>query len=276
MRIGGRGAVLWLLLVASCAPGSVDDEEPAGSGSQASDESNEVVDAGCVLPDISRTVIDADGAVLIVWELPYHPVLERHVLPADSGYLRYRAAVRADGADLRRPVSDEPDPETAADAELWTNERFNAELAHSGEVGAIDPITCLDALFFAYQNRRIPQLESPTELLVSVLRRETEGAPELAAVFGAGSEMFPPKSVYGFETVDTYLADGWRYWYALHNHTLQTNGDRLALGNPTLSTSDVQLTRSLVANRRLESARVTNGFYTFTVPGDELGRFRSR
>jgi hypothetical protein len=88
--------------------------------------------------------------------------------------------------------------------------------------------------------------------------------------------MFPPKPVYGFDVVDEYLWEGWDCWYATHNPTLQRNGARLALGNPTLSTSDVQLTRSLVANRGLESARVTNGFCPFTVDAKDLRLFTSR
>jgi hypothetical protein len=105
---------------------------------------------------------------------------------------------------------------------------------------------------------------------------EIEGEPRIIVLFGAGREMFPPKSVYGFDVVGEYVARGGRYVYALHNHTLQANGDRLALGTPALSTSDVQLTRSLVETSGLESARVTNGFYTYSVLSGDLGRLRSR
>ena len=88
--------------------------------------------------------------------------------------------------------------------------------------------------------------------------------------------MFPPKSVYGFDVVNEYVARGWRYEYALHNHTIQKNGDRLALGTPALSTSDVQLSRNLVETTGLESVRVTNGFYTYRVGAEDLGLLRSR
>lgn len=88
--------------------------------------------------------------------------------------------------------------------------------------------------------------------------------------------MFPPKTVYGFDVVEDYMAKGWLYGYALHNHTTQPNGDLLALGNPTLSTSDVQITRNLVEDLGLEGARVTNGFYTFNLMAEELVHFRSR
>jgi hypothetical protein len=88
--------------------------------------------------------------------------------------------------------------------------------------------------------------------------------------------MFVPKSVYGLDHVAGLVAEGWDYWYAIHNHTLQRNGDRIALGRPTLSISDVQLTRNLAANQGLSIARVTNGFFTFSVEVEELSRMRSR
>ncbi len=88
--------------------------------------------------------------------------------------------------------------------------------------------------------------------------------------------MFPPREVYGFEVVNGLLADGWSYWYAIHNHTVQKNGDLLALGVPVPSTSDVQFYGSLVEQMGLESVRVTNGFYTFTASAEELEIFRGR
>jgi len=94
-------------------------------------------------------------------------------------------------------------------------------------------------------------------------------------VFGAGSEMFVPKEVYGFDVVGDLLDDGWSLWYAMHNHTVKRNGDRLALGVPVPSTNDVELLRSLSESLGLDSVRVTNGFYTFRASVVELGRMRS-
>ena len=159
---------------------------------------------------------------------------------------------------------------------MWRDEHFNHDVAQNGEVGAIEPISCLDALLFSYQHARVSQIEQPTEFLASVLRESAEEHSHIAVVFGAGTGMFPPKEVYGFETVDDYLSAGWSYSCLLHNHTLQRNGERIALGNPALSTSDVQLVRSLATERRLERARVTNGFYTYTATASEFDRLRSR
>jgi len=278
-----RVAVVTALVIAAAVPSCADRADSVsrqavvpGPDSALVSWPHERIDARCRLPSDPVQLREEGGAVLVVWEVPAEEVFDAPVLPADPGLLAWRAAIRADDADVLRPVADEPEPATEEEADLWEDERANGELALSGEVGAIEPISCLDALLFAYQNARVSQLERPTEFLASVLRRDGTDGPRLAVVLGAGSEMYPPKSVYGLDVVDAYRAAGWRWVYALHNHTTQRNGDRLALGTPTLSSSDVQLHRAFTAERGLETARVTNGFYTFSVSTEELGRMRSR
>jgi hypothetical protein len=220
-------------------------------------------------------ILDEDGTVLLTWELDLADV-DTEALPDEPAFIAYRQAIQSDSADLRRPVADPPVVEDEAQAALWEDEDYNNELAFSGQVGSIEPIGCLDALLFSHQASRVSEIEHPTEFLASVLRREGESGTELAVVFGAGTEMFVPREAYGFDAVDGYLADGWSYWYALHNHTVQSNGDRLALGVPVPSTSDVQLSRNLAESKGLEGVRVTNGFYTFTATIEEMEPFRSR
>ena len=260
-----RHLLIPVLLLVSCGRSGIDAEVRI-----------EPVDARCAFPARPDTVRNDGGAVLLLWQFEDDPVYSRPVLPPDSAYLAYRAVIRAEGADLPWPVADPPTPGSEAEAELWRSENVNAELARTGRAGSLAPITCLAALLFAHQNARVSQLVRPTEFLASVLVFEAEGEQRVAVVFGAGDAMYPPKSVYGFDLVDDFVSRGWRYAYALHNHTTQRNGDRLALGTPALSTSDVQLTRSRVASAGLESARVTNGFYTYRASAEDLGRLRSR
>jgi len=234
------------------------------------------VDPRCAWPASPRTIRQEGNAVLLEWRFPETAVYSEPAIPSDGAYLAFRAAVRADGAVVRRPIADPPQPANEAEAALWRDEDANHELAQSGTVGHIEGITCLDALLFAYQNARVPELTNPTEFLASVLRREAPGRSELAVVFGAGHEMFVPKSMYGLDVVTELVDQGWEYWYTIHNHTLQRNGDRVALGRPALSVSDVQVLRSLAAEQGLKSARVTNGFYTFSAQADELSALRSR
>jgi hypothetical protein len=275
MRTLLAAVLLFVVALASCRGPGGENESADQLPAQAS-VTGDPVDAACSWPTPPRTLLEEGEAVLLEWRFPEEDIHSEMVIPPDSAYLAFRAAVRADGADVRRPVADQPQPKDEAEAAMWRDEDFNHELAQNGEVGRIERITCLDALLFAFQNARVSELTHPTEFLASVLRREVDGQSELAVVFGAGDEMFVPKSVYGLDIVDELLAEGWDYWYAIHNHTLQQNGDRIALGNPTLSISDVHLSRNLAAGRGLRSARVTNGFFTFSVQADELSRMRSR
>jgi hypothetical protein len=267
------GAAALLLVLGACGVAPPDDS-PDGTapGNAGTAEVADVVDPACVLPPDAVTHTDQDGLVLKVWTFPLEEVHSRSVLPDDAGLLAWRTAIRTDGAVEKQPALSLPPARDDNEARIWANESFNNDLAYRGEAGSIEPVTCLDALLFAEQNARIPQLRSPTEFLASVLRRERPGGEEVAVVFGAGSEMFPPRSVHGIEIVDEHVADGWRFWYMLHNHTRQSSG---ALGVPVPSTSDVQFVRRLAQVRGLERVRVTNGFYTFDAAIDEIQGFRS-
>jgi hypothetical protein len=273
----------FLVAVVASSAASCGEPEPDGPAAEskpaataADARMSNPVDPRCSFPAAPDTLHTDGRAVLLLWEFPDDAVYERFALPTDSAYQAFRAAIRADEADLEHPVSDQPTPRTEEEAELWRDENFNRDRARTGEAGSIEPIRCLDALLFAFQNARVSQLERPTEFLASVLRKEVEGGPGVAVVFGAGEEMYPPRTVYGFDAVDEYVAAGWQYHYALHNHTIQRNGDLLALGTPALSTSDVQLMRNLVAGSDLETARVTNGIFTYEVSAADLALLRYR
>jgi hypothetical protein len=263
----GTGIAFMALLAVSCGVSSsaefrdADTQQDAGAAS------------ACRFPSDPTIILDDGGLVLKVWRFPLEEVHVRPVLPDDPGLLAYRAAIRDAGADEMYPALHVPGSLPENEAAAWQEENHNNRLAYEGGVGSIDPISCLDALLFAEQNRRVPQLEQPTEFLASVLRRELPEQTEVVVVFGAGTEMFPPSSVHGFDIVDEYVGAGWQYWYALHNHTIQANG---ALGVPVPSMSDVQFVRRLAAQRGLERVRVTNGFYSFDSAVSDIASFRAR
>lgn len=229
-----------------------------------------------MFPTTPETLLEKDGLVLKVWTYAQRDVDDSLELPDDRSFVAFRDAVRSAGADVRLPSLHVPPKEEQTDPSIWADELHNNALIYRGDVGAIKPVSYLDALLFAEQNARFLQLDRPTEFLASVLRRESAGIQEIAVVFGAGNELFPPKAVYGFDVVDSYLSRGWSFWYMLHNHTLQREGDTITLGVPAPSASDVRLARSLAAGRGLENIRVTNGFYTFTAAVEELAPLRAR
>jgi hypothetical protein len=134
-------------------------------------------------------------------------------------------------------------------------------------------VRCLDALLFAHQNTRHPQLDHPTEFIASVLRKRVGGRAVLRVYFGAGDELFPPREMYGFDRVEHDVSAGWDYAVMLHNHTVQDADGQLRLGVPAPSVADVQLLRSLVESHGLERAWITNGFYTLDLPADDLSQY---
>lgn len=279
----GRGWRTRLVLAALVVSGlsACREQAPEASGEWAEGAPapailQDILDPGCTWPVEPEILYEAEGAVLQSWTFRLTEVYTETVLPADPAFLAYREAIRRDGAALRRPIADAPVPANEAEELVWADEHFNNALVYDSGVGRIGPITCLDALLFARQATRVSQLDQPTEFLASVLRRETDQGAEVTVVFGAGSEMFPPKAVYGFDVVERMRALGWSYWYALHNHTVQRNEGLLALGVPVPSTSDVHLLRGLGQEAGLEEVRVTNGFFTFDAPVESLEPFRAR
>ncbi len=209
--------LVWIVGIFASA-GSVDAQDAAGSSAVGAD-APDLVDPNCTFPTAPETALEGQGLVLRVWHFPWDDLYARPTLPVDAAFHTYRAVVRAAGAEELYPPLEVPGGVDGTEADVWRDEAFNNDLAYSGVAGAIDRITCLDALIFAQQNARVPQIERPTEFLASILRRRSEGREEVAVVFGAGDELLPPNSVYGLDIVDDHLAgrgrngcpadDGW-------------------------------------------------------------------
>lgn len=229
--------------------------------------------ARCALPGEPVEVAREGESVLLLWDGPWLAVYDEPVLPVSDGLATFRQALIAAEGVQRRPIADAPDRSTPYLDEVWRREFLNQDVALGGGAGEVRPIRCLEALFFAYQADRYSQLEQPTEFIVAVVRKEVDGVERMRAWFGAGPAMFPPKSVYPFSPAIDAQAEGWRFWVALHNHTVQTYEGKPVLGAPAPSTNDVHLSRNL-AQDGLERVWVTNGFYTVDIPADALAAYR--
>lgn len=216
----------------------------------------------CAWPGAGVTVVVDGAATLVRRDLDDTGALFTAALPTDDAYRAFRARVRADGAELRRPIADRAPAADDAARELWRREDHNAEQVLTGEAGQLRPIRCLEALAFH------PERES----IVLVLRRDAR----TRIYVGASDQMFPPKSVYGLDQARADVAAGWQVEVVLHNHTVQRRGDRIALGVPTLSTGDVSLLRNLVGDPGLGEAWVSNGVYTAVVPAADFRLFLGR
>jgi len=211
-------------------------------------------------------------AVLLRWDVPARDVFFSQTLPQDAAFAAYRTAIRIAGADQATPVlADNP----RVNVEVTRRNQINVDLMYSGRGGKVRPIRCLEAWFFAYQNRRHSQLAKPTEFLLSVLRKNGASGPRLRIYFGASNVEFPPKSVYGLKEAEADVKSGWEFWAHVHNHTLRQVGGRPAkLGVPAPSTNDVQLLRNVARRSGLRFVWVTNGFHTGVIASEQLGQFK--
>jgi len=216
-------------------------------------------------------ILEEDNAVLLRWDMVDDALWSASQLPSDSAYQAYRRQIEEAGADQARPQQHVP--EHQRDEAFWARELRNVELAYTTDAGTIRPVRCLDALLFAHQNARVRQLESPTEFLASVLRRTDGEKTRLRVYFGAGDELFPPKTVYGFDQVGHDVNDGWEYVAMLHNHTIQDANGEVRLGVPAPSISDVQLLNGLIERVGLQEAWVTNGIYTVEIRAGDMVRY---
>jgi hypothetical protein len=227
--------------------------------------------AVCDLPAEAPAVVRRDGAATLwIWNLDADPVLFEPGFPNDPGLVAFRRAVGGD--DVAPPTPESSATSDPAEAELWRRERRNAELVYGGRAGEVRPIHCLESILFAHQHRRFSQIDQPTELIASILRRRDQ----VRIYLGASDQMFPPKSVYGFDLVEADLAAGWQLESILHNHTVRRDGNAVVLGTPSPSTSDVQLMRALVESLGVRRVLVTNGVHTADVPAEALERLESR
>jgi hypothetical protein len=274
--IGWLSIALSFLGLSSCAEAAPGERSVPRAERETRASMDDAVSVECEFPSTAAIHADAGGVVLKVWSYPLEDIHSEPVLPADSALLAYRAAIREAGEDVRMPPLHVPTPLSNAEEAVWRDEQYNDDLVYRGEVGSIQPITCLDALLFAEQNARFSQLDRPTEFIASVLRRQRMNVVEVLVIFGAGDSEFPPRSVYGFDIVAEHVQRGWSYWYIIHNHTLQRPDERITLGVPAPSTSDVGFARNLAATRGLDSIRVTNGFYTFAAAVEDLAPLRQR
>lgn len=261
------------LLLAGCAGSSSGAANPTIA---TADKPSAVADKKCAFKTAPTVVKKRGNAILKVWQFEEEAVFAASVIPSDSALAGYRQTIIDAGADLIRPLADEPNPKNAAEGELWQREAKNADTAFSGRAGRVRKIQCLEALLFGDQNRRYSQITQPTEFIASVLRKNTDGRTRLKVYLSGSDQMFPPKDFYGFDEAERDIANGWEFWFVLHNHTTQKYNGNHALGTPTLSTSDADLHRGLAERLKLQSARVTNGFFTAEIPARAFDQYLGR
>ena len=72
-------------------------------------------------------------------------------------------------------------------------------------------------------------------------------------------------------SVTSDVANGWRFFAVFHNHTFDHGGDRGHLPVAAPSSSDLQVSLSLIERLGLERILVTDGFNTLELTAEEVG-----
>jgi len=220
----------------------------------------------CAFPAPPVVVIGEEARLLQYWLVEDAAPLASELLPASPALADFRARVEAVTAVTHRALLEAQLPHVeGGDAE-------NVRLVLSGEVGAIRPIRCLEALLLATQAERTlaqgrPMADHPTEFLAYVLERggvrkvwyytvDQAGVGGLAALHGP---------------VAADVREGWAVVVALHNHNFFLDSARI-LGGVAPSATDVGYLANMAPQLGIPRASITNGFHTLEVAAEDFAR----
>jgi hypothetical protein len=232
---------------------------------------------GCRWPVAPVVLRQAADTVYLSWTYPADQLpdqVELSRLPALSSFLD-TVRIRAGTVDPRTLLSRQiayyasrPDSDSQGEA-------ANGRMVLSRSVGALRPISCLEALLVEYQAERFPMASHPTEFQAVVMERGGSGTRQVRVYFTASSAPWPPKGTLLFAAVEADRKAGWRAVAHVHNHPFLFSGNGDIAGANAPSLTDVQFWRHL-RDSGVESARVTNGINTFEAPAGEFDRLRFR
>ena len=228
--------------------------------------------AGCSLDGLTPEVLAVAGTDASEWhgrfDLADEPRLWQPAGP-DEIVSRFRAALRGRlGQDPEaRALLERQRRIFAAAPPEWSGEAANATLVLEGRVGAIAPVTCLEAMLWKWQAARYPMLDHPTEFGAFVLR-----APGRVRVYLSSADLVGQRVRGGVtQLVQADERAGFHLVAHLHNHPFlfdRTVGDRMwtleatredVAGALAPSMTDVRFYRTLRDSLGLEEGWVTNG-----------------
>ena len=124
--------VLVVLVAIACGTGREDAPTADAARTAVGVNAGDPADRRCALPVAPDTLY---RDVLLAWTFPDAAIYSTASIPVDSGYLAYRAAIRADSADLRQPIADQPVPATEAEASVRAVSLGRPPRVRTGEPG---------------------------------------------------------------------------------------------------------------------------------------------
>ncbi|MEM7372299.1 MAG: hypothetical protein AAF587_27015 [Bacteroidota bacterium] len=224
------------------------------------------------LLETSPIIIKEDGPALFqYWELAQ----DRRLWEAELGNFPALEAykdslIMALGDSLLRQLL-QRELHQAAPPSSSPDSLDNYHLIHEGHVGKIQAITYLEAEILNYQLSRFPLFSHPTEFHGFILQNDSLG--RIRIYFGASDQGWPPKATPLVEHMEGIIDEGWRLSHHLHNHYESAENNYLGIMAPSLA--DAHYFKVLHARFEVEEARITNGFCTLLLSGEELNLLNS-
>jgi hypothetical protein len=172
----------------------------------------------------------------------------------------------------------------AAMPEEWKGEADNSMLVLDGTVGKIEPMTCLEAMIWKWQNNRFLMISYPTEFGAFILKRNTDLRIYLSSSDIVGARIRSEV----LESIQTDIESGFELLAHLHNHPFlfdRSIGDRMWTMEETIddiagalapSMTDVSFFRGIRDRYGLQEAWITNGIETSKFNAEEFDLLRSR
>jgi len=211
------------------------------------------------------------------WILADRPDLWSLATPEFESLGRYRERVRRALPDTSPlgMIRSNRERNPWLDQEYPNEDRVNRQV--EAGVGRHRPMNCLESHVLAYQAKRFPLYEQPSEVVALFVKlSETPGGSgegDLVKVYlAADDDPILPKPNWAVESVEADVARGWRFAAVFHNHTFDHSPDRGLIPVAAPSTNDLQVSVALEERLGLEAILVTDGFSTLELSADEFER----
>ena len=204
------------------------------------------------------------------WLLADRPDLWAAAVPDLEPLVRYRERLRS--------IVDDTSPlgliRVNRERNPWLERDHPAEARINrlveGGLGEHRPMSCLESQILAFQARRFPLYEQPSEILALLLKRSDESGDRLKVYVAADGDATVPRPELAIAAAERDVAAGWRLFAVFHNHTFNHSEDRPLIPVAAPSASDVQVSVALADRLGLERIFVSDGLSTLELTADEL------
>ncbi len=196
-------------------------------------------------------------------ELNYQDYFFENNYTRSSEFLNYRAKIESHTNTNWRFLLEKQ-------KEIWSKAGADISLYDqilSGEYGKIEPINCLESIFFQHHLLEFGATTYYSEYSIMVLKKYSK----LKILFTSSNSPSINWSKNLMNRLENYTNSNWEYLYLLHNHPFNFNnssygdigGTLIPSGNE--SYGDIKITKDHFEIFGAQKAKITNGFDTINI-----------